>query len=84
MFSRYWTRNLLAVSLARSLHATPQSNAADKSYQFVVCGAGAGGLAVGSTLCRKFGPGKVAIIEPSEVSRWLKLGVVATPYWVQL
>lgn len=35
-------------------------------YQFVVAGAGAGGLSIASTLCRKF-PQATAIIEPSEV-----------------
>lgn len=35
--------------------------------QFVVCGAGAGGLAVASRLGRKFGEGKVTIVDPAEV-----------------
>ena len=39
----------------------------DLSYQFVVCGAGAGGLAVSSILGRRFGPGKVGIIDPADV-----------------
>ena len=51
---------------ARALHAT-SPHGADKSYQFVVCGGGAGGLAVGASIARKFGPGKLAVIEPSEV-----------------
>ena len=39
----------------------------DRSYQFVVCGAGAGGLAVASILGRRFGPDKLAILDPAEV-----------------
>lgn len=37
-----------------------------RSYRFAVCGAGAGGLAVGSALARRFGPGQLALIEPAE------------------
>jgi sulfide:quinone oxidoreductase len=36
-------------------------------YQVVVVGGGAGGQAISSSLARKLGPGKVAVIEPSEV-----------------
>lgn len=39
-----------------------------RSHQFVVCGGGAGGLAVASSLARRFGKEKVAVIEPSDVS----------------
>lgn len=53
------------LACARALHSTPPRSA-DKSYQFVVCGGGAGGLAVGASIARKFGPGKLAVIEPSE------------------
>ncbi len=70
-FSRSWKAcNLATVPLARAVHSSPQTHAPapDKSYRFVVCGAGAGGLAIGSTLGRKYGPGKLAIIDPSEVS----------------
>ena len=56
-----------AASGARSLHCGRPLRA-DKSYQFVVCGAGAGGLAVSSSLGRKFGRGKLAVIEPADVS----------------
>ena len=39
----------------------------DQSSQFVVCGAGAGGLAVAARLCRKFGEGRVTIVDPAQV-----------------
>jgi hypothetical protein len=45
----------------------PLSPAVDKSSQFVVCGAGAGGLAVAARLGRKFGEGKLTVVEPAEV-----------------
>ena len=51
----------------RSLHSGRPLQAADKSYQFVVCGGGAGGLAVASSLGRRFGEGTLAVIEPSSV-----------------
>ena len=38
-----------------------------ESFQFLVVGAGAGGLSISSTFCRKY-PHATAIIEPSEVS----------------
>ena len=38
------------------------------SFRFVVAGGGAGGLAVASSLARKYGDGSVAVIEPSDVS----------------
>jgi len=44
--------------------AAAQSN---ESYRFVVAGGGAGGLAIASSLARKYGEGSVAVIEPSEV-----------------
>ena len=53
----------------RSLHSGRPHQAADKSYQFVVCGGGAGGLAVASWLGRRFGEGKLAVIEPSSVRK---------------
>ena len=61
-------RTFAALSSLRSLHATQKGDTTDRSFQFVVCGGGTGGLAVGSSLARRFGPGKVAIIEPAEVS----------------
>ena len=36
--------------------------------KFVVCGAGAGGLAVASRLARTFGEGAVTIVDPAKVS----------------
>ena len=61
-------RNLQALS-GRGLHASgaPLLSDSDKSFEFVVCGGGAGGLAVASSLCKRFGEGKVAVIEPAEV-----------------
>lgn len=38
-----------------------------RHFQFVVAGGGAGGLSVASTLGRKFGKSKVAVVEPAEV-----------------
>ncbi|CAI8018762.1 Sulfide:quinone oxidoreductase, mitochondrial [Geodia barretti] len=51
---------------ARSLHVGEPSRVADKSYKFVVCGAGPGGLAVASSLGRRFGEKSIAIIEPAD------------------
>ena len=53
---------------ARSLHVGEPRSGADKSYKFVVCGAGPGGLAVASSLGRRFGNKSVAVIEPADVS----------------
>ncbi len=41
------------------------------AYRFVVCGGGTGGLAVASSLARRFGEKHVAVIEPSDVSNTL-------------
>ena len=37
-------------------------------FQFAIVGGGAGGLSVASTLGRRFGRSKVAVIEPAQVS----------------
>ena len=55
--------------LTHGLHTTTVPHQVDQSFQFVVCGAGAGGLAVASILGRRFGPGKLAILDPAEVSK---------------
>ena len=68
----------VALSSLRSLHATQKGDDTDRSFRFVVCGGGTGGLAVGSSLARRFGPGKVAIIEPAEVSSSRRIS-----YWGQ-
>ena len=52
----------------RSLHVGARRDA-DKSYKFVVCGGGPGGLAVASSLGRRFGNGSLAVIEPADVRR---------------
>lgn len=52
----------------RWLHTTPAHEADKAHYKFVVVGGGTGGLAVANTLGRRFGAGKLAVIEPSEVS----------------
>ena len=44
-----------------------QQNSTNYHHQFVICGGGTGGLAVASSLARRFGKHKVAIIEPSDV-----------------
>jgi len=62
-----WRWAPAVLSSARGLHTTQRRDGADRSFQFVVCGAGAGGLVVGSTLARRFGRGKLAVIEPAEV-----------------
>ena len=59
----------IAAGSARSLHVGEPRRVADKSYKFVVCGAGPGGLAVASSLGRRFGEKSLAIIEPADVSR---------------
>ena len=69
------------LACARALHSTPPRSA-DKSYQFVVCGGGAGGLAVGASIARKFGPGKLAVIEPSEVTTALISAVTEQTVWM--
>ena len=55
------------LSFGRRLTTATVYRQKDQSYQFVVCGAGAGGLAVASILGRRFGPDKLAIIDPEEV-----------------
>lgn len=55
------SHKLVSRSFSTSLRSQAQH-----SHQFVVVGGGAGGLAVASTLSRKF-PKCTAIIEPSEV-----------------
>ena len=62
-----WRWSSAMLSSVRGMHTTKRRDGADRSFRFVVCGAGAGGLAVGSTLARRFGRGKLAIIEPAEV-----------------
>lgn len=53
---------------SRSIHSSSAAlAAAELSSQFVVCGAGAGGLAVAARLARRFGEGKVTIVDPAEV-----------------
>lgn len=64
-----------------SLHHSSRclSTAANCDYfsRFVVCGGGAGGLAVASTLAAKYGKDDVAIIEPSEVRTVLFIMLLA-------
>ena len=57
-----------ASSLNSKCLATAASNSDyDQFSRFVVCGGGAGGLAVASTLAARYGKEDVAVIEPSEV-----------------
>ena len=52
----------------RAFHSSLLARAQQQhSYQFVVAGGGSGGLAVASTLTNKFGAGRVAVVEPSDV-----------------
>ena len=44
------------------------SSASASGEKFVVCGAGAGGLAVAARLGRTFGEGSVTIVDPAQVS----------------
>ena len=62
-----WYRN--GSGLFKSLfHSTPSARAQlDHTHQFVVVGGGAGGLAVGSWIRRKYGENSLAIIEPADV-----------------
>lgn len=53
----------------RAFHSSRLVRARQNSYQFVVAGGGAGGLAVASTLTNKFGSGRVAVVEPADVRR---------------
>lgn len=51
---------------ASLLHTTPSSAVSlDDSHRFVVVGGGAGGLAVGSWIGRKYGAENLAIVEPA-------------------
>ncbi|XP_031564632.1 sulfide:quinone oxidoreductase, mitochondrial-like [Actinia tenebrosa] len=56
---------ILLAKTSRAL-STSAVNHAKLSYQFVVVGGGAGGLSIASSLCRAFGKGKTAVVEPSE------------------
>lgn len=64
----YLRRSCLPLARSRSVHSSCTSlSPSEQSSQFVVCGAGAGGLAVASRLGRRFGEGKVIIVDPAEV-----------------
>ena len=52
--------------------STSFARKAKQNFQFVVVGGGSGGMAISSTLCRKY-PHSTAIIEPSEVRFLLTL-----------
>ena len=67
-------KKMLAVRYSSGLYkfgarafSTSLPGQAKQNFQFLVVGAGSGGLSISSTLCRKF-PHATAIIEPSEVS----------------
>lgn len=59
------TQQILAVGAAPTLHNL--NSRRDKSYKCVVLGGGAGGCAMASKMARKFGAGKVAVVEPQDV-----------------
>lgn len=44
------------------------SSAGVKHYQVVVAGGGSGGCAVAARACRAFGSGKVAVVDPAQVT----------------
>lgn len=56
----------------RRFHTSSGHGSGDPSSQFVVCGGGAGGLAVAARLARRFGEGKVTLVEPAEVRKCSK------------
>lgn len=58
------TQQILAVGAAPTLHNF--NSRRDKSYKCVVLGGGAGGCAMASKMARKFGAGKVAVVEPQD------------------
>ena len=61
-----------AASSSTTAAPAPGSSASQQQknhYSFVVVGGGTGGLAVASSLGRRFGKGSLAVIEPSEVSQ---------------
>ena len=55
-----------ACNSKRFLHVS--SSNSKESYKFLVCGGGTGGLAVASSLARRFGESQIAVVEPSDVS----------------
>ena len=65
---RFSIPRLGVVSRSRSVHLASINKQPDNGYKFVICGGGAGGLAVASSLARRFGEKQVAVIEPSDVS----------------
>lgn len=52
------------------------------SYDLVVVGGGAGGCATAAKFSSKLGKGKVAIIDPAEVTN--TFGVIMLLYWREL
>lgn len=50
----------------RGLHVN-STMAKESTYKFLICGGGTGGLAVASSLARRFGENQVAVIDPSDV-----------------
>jgi len=42
------------------------------SYKCVVIGGGAGGSGMAHKMVKRFGKGSVAVVEPQEVSNWLR------------
>lgn len=51
------------------------------SYKFLICGGGTGGLAVASSLARRFGESQVAVIEPKDVST-INHGIVCCRFYL--
>ena len=63
--------SLLPFVCKRGIHTTSAVTAAATSHRFVVCGGGTGGLAVASSLARRFGEKQVAVVEPSDVNLFM-------------
>ena len=57
---RFSIPRLGVVSRSHSIHLSSVNKQQDNGYKFVVCGGSAGGLAVASSLARRFGEKQVS------------------------
>ncbi len=64
----YVCSNVYEHSVRKFHNSCVHHGTVDHSSRFVVCGAGAGGLAVAARLSRKFGEGNVTVVDPAEVN----------------
>ena len=65
---QYAQQQLFAVRITGPALHSYNSRRDKSSYKCVVLGGGAGGCAMASKMARKFGAGKVAVVEPHDVS----------------